>query len=156
MKKILFIVFVFVFATTLSAQPPAGPANAGDTYGEKITAGGAISLADLAQKLKKNEVVQAKVKGTVTEVCSMKGCWMKMELPDKSQMQIKFKNYGFFVPTALIGKTVVIDGTAKQKIVSVNELKHFAEDAKKSKEEIEAITKPEKQVKFEASGVLVI
>lgn len=79
-----------------------------------------------------------------------------MELPDKTKMQVKFEDYAFFVPMDLVGKTVVIDGMARQKIVSVNELKHLAEDGKKPQAEIDAITKPEKQVKFEASGVLVL
>jgi hypothetical protein len=60
------------------------------------------------------------------------------------------------VPTALAGKTVVLNGKAEKKLVSVDELKHFAEDAKKSQQEIDAITQPEMQVKFMATGVLVI
>jgi hypothetical protein len=62
----------------------------------------------------------------------------------------------FFVPTDIVGKTVVLDGIATQKEVSVAELKHYAQDAKKSQAEIDAITKPEKQVRFLADGVLVV
>lgn len=36
-------------------------------------------------------------------------------------------------PLAAKGKTVVIEGEAKMKTTSVAELKHYAEDAKKSK-----------------------
>ncbi len=156
MKKLLLSAVIAFSAFVINAQPPAGPANQGDSYGEKIDSKKAISLAELNKKLKKNETYTGKVTGVVTEVCTTKGCWLTMQLPDKTKMQVKFKDYGFFVPTAILGKTVVLEGEARQKIVSVNELKHYAEDAKKSKEEIDAITKPEKQVKFVASGVLVI
>lgn len=156
MKKILLTVLIAFAAFAVNAQPPAGNANAGDSYGEKIDAKGAISLAALNSKLKKNETFTGKVTGEVKEVCAQKGCWLTMELPDKTKMQVKFKDYAFFVPSALLGKTVVLEGEARQKIVSVNELKHYAEDAKKSREEIDAITKPEKQVKFVADGVLVV
>jgi hypothetical protein len=38
----------------------------------------------------------------------------------------------------------------------VAELQHYAEDAKKSKEEIAAITKPEKEVRVMAKGIVVV
>jgi hypothetical protein len=38
----------------------------------------------------------------------------------------------------------------------VEELKHLAEDAGKSKEEIEAITEPKEELKFLATGVLLL
>lgn len=158
MRKLLLLILSLFAGILLYAQPPAGAAKKGDAYGKKITAKGALTLEELAGKLSasKEDAVKAKIKGTVLEVCAKKGCWLTMELPDKTKMQVKFKDYGFFVPTAIAGKTVVLDGVARQKLVSVNELKHYAEDAKKPQAEIDAITKPEKQVRFEASGVLVI
>ena len=156
MLKTILCLAVFFACGVLYAQPPAGAAKKGEIYGKKITATNAITLKELESQLAKQETVTAKIKGTVKEVCSKKGCWVTMELPDKTQMMVKFKDYAFFVPTALSGKTVVLDGTARRKIVSVNELKHFAEDAKKPQAEIDAITQPEKQVKFEATGVLVM
>jgi hypothetical protein len=90
------------------------------------------------------------------EVCPNKGCWLKLELPDGKQATVKMKDYGFFVPLAAKGKTVVIEGQASIKTVSVNELRHFAEDAKKSKAEIEAITQPKKEVNILAKGIVVV
>ncbi|MEG0797106.1 MAG: DUF4920 domain-containing protein, partial [Odoribacter sp.] len=46
---------------------------------------------------------------------------------------------------------VVLTGEAKMKTTSVDELKHYAEDAKKPQAEIDAITKPEKEIRFTAS-----
>ena len=66
------------------------------------------------------------------------------------------KDYGFFLPVSAVGKTVVIDGEIKLKTTSVAELKHYAEDAKKSKEEIDAITQPQKEVRVMAKGIVVV
>jgi hypothetical protein len=38
----------------------------------------------------------------------------------------------------------------------VEELKHYAEDAKKSKEEIDAIKEPRKRLRYEATGGFVL
>ena len=45
---------------------------------------------------------------------------------------------------------------AQLKETSVKQLKHYAEDAGKSKEEIAKITEPKKEVIFVAKGVLVL
>ena len=47
------------------------------------------------------------------------------------------------------------EGKAFVKETSVEELKHYAEDAGKSKEEIAKITEPKLEMSFEASGVLM-
>lgn len=156
MKKILQTIAIAFSAVLVYAQPPEGNAIVGDSYGQRIDAKGAISLAGLSKKLKKNESYTGKVIGVVKESCAKKGCFMNIELPDKTNMQVKFKDYAFFVPSAIVGKTVVLEGVAQQKVYSVDELKHYAEDAKKSPAEIDAITKPEKKVQFVADGVLVV
>lgn len=108
MKKFIFTSMMVFLSFLMNAQPPQGQANKGETYGEKITAAGAVSLGDLDKSLKKNGTFKGKVTGVVKEACSKKGCWMVMELPDKTKMQVKFKDYGFFVPAAIVGKTVVL------------------------------------------------
>ena len=69
---------------------------------------------------------------------------------------VKMKDYGFFLPLAAKGKTVVIEGEFKMKTTSVAELKHYAEDAKKTQEEIDAIKEPQKEVKVLAKGIVVV
>ena len=66
------------------------------------------------------------------------------------------KDYIYFLPEQVKGKTVVIDGETKMKTTSVAELKHYAEDAKKPKDEIDAITKPEKEIRVMAKGIVVV
>lgn len=157
MKKIITL-FLLVCMVKLSyAQPPAGPANAGDTYGEKIDAKGALTTAQLVTKMSNSkDTIQAKVTGKVLAVCPKKGCWWSIELPDKTTMFVKSLKYNVFVPTDLVGKTVILDGQAFKRTVSVAELQHYAKDAKKSQAEIDAITKPGKEIRFDPKGVLVL
>ena len=112
-------------------------------------------MKDLVAKMEGKEEVTAKVEGKVAAVCQAKGCWMTLEKPDGSTMRVSFKDYGFFVPKDIAGKTVVIEGKAIINTTSVEELRHYAEDAGKSKAEIEMITEAKKELAFEADGVIV-
>ncbi len=157
MKRIFLTLFLTAFAIAGNAQPPAGDAKPGDWYGEKVTTDGAITIKDAVAKLNGGtETVDGKIKARITEVCPKKGCWLKLELENGETAMVKMKDYGFFLPVAAVGKTVVIDGEVKIKTTSVAELKHYAEDAKKSKEEIAAITQPQKEVRVMAKGIVII
>ena len=46
-------------------------------------------------------------------------------------------------------------GFAHKEVLSVEMLRHYAEDGGKSKEEIMKITEPETRLSFEADGVLI-
>jgi len=158
MKKLFLTLAIVSFGLLVNAQPPAGEAKTGEWYGDKVTATeNALNINDVVAKLNGGSAFdEVKVKAKITEVCPNKGCWLKLELADGSRATVKMKDYGFFLPLAAKGKTVVIDGDVKLKTTSVAELKHYAEDAKKSKEEIDAITKPEKEVRVTAKGIVIV
>lgn len=157
MKKVL-LVYAAVFISMVSlAQPPAGNADPGDYYGSKVKPKGALALAEVANKLDEGaQFPEVKIKAKVKDVCANKGCWLKLELPDGKEATVNMKDYGFFVPVAAKGKNVVIDGQAVMKVIPVSELRHYAEDAKKSKAEIESITEAKKEVKILAKGIVVV
>ena len=157
MKKVLLSFLIAGIGTITYAQPPAGDAKPGEWYGEKITYDGAVPIAEIVTKLEGGaESLNTKIKAKIVEVCQQKGCWLKLELADGKTAMVKMKDYGFFLPVAAVGKTVVIDGEVKIKTISVAELQHYAEDAKKSKEEIAAITQPQKEVRVTAKGIVVV
>ena len=157
MKKLIFATIALLVSFASNAQPPAGNADKGDTYGSKVKAKGAIPLAELVSQLEKeSSMPEAKISAKIVDVCPNKGCWLKLELPDGKQATVKMKDYGVFVPLAAKGKTVVIEGQAAIKTVSVKELRHFAEDAKKSQAEIDAITQPKTEVNILAKGIVVV
>ncbi|MEI9910328.1 MAG: DUF4920 domain-containing protein [Bacteroidota bacterium] len=156
MKKLLTLSIIMAFGLLVNAQPPAGEAKPGEWYGEKVSTEGAANIADVAAKLGESDVVNTKIKAKIVDVCPNKGCWLKLQVNDSTTAMVKMKDYGFFLPLAAKGKTVVIDGEVKMKVTSVAELQHYAEDAKKSKEEIAAITKPGKEVRVLAKGIVVV
>ena len=140
--------------------PPEGNALVGDVYGAQVSAKSqksAMSTATLNKKLKKAKKLEnVAVTGKVTEVCDKKGCWMTVQTDNNEKFFVKMKDYAFFVPTALKGKNVVLEGAAETKVISVDEQKHYAEDAKKSQAEIDAITKPQEEIRFVATGIKVV
>lgn len=155
MKKLLLILAIGITGLSVQAQKQITPAASGVTYGAGASVENAIPANQLEKSLVKGKF-EGKIKGTVVEVCKEKGCWMKMENSNGDQIMVKFKDYGYFMPTDISGKNVVLDGEATIKEVSVKDLKHFAEDAGKTQEEIDQITKSKKEIIFVAKGVLVL
>lgn len=153
MKQILFLTgLLFCLGATAQIKTAAK----GVTYGTKTTAKGAVEVTILEEKLATTKKFVGKVKGTITEVCEKKGCWMKLAQADGEGIMVRFKDYKFFMPQNIVGKEVVLDGFAIITTTSVEELRHYAEDAGKSKEEIAKITEPKEEIEFEAKGVLVL
>lgn len=156
MKKLLFSLILAGVSTLAIAQPPAGEAKPGDFYGEKISTDGALSFSDVVRKVQGgNDFSNVKFTAKVTDVCPKKGCWLKLELPQGEEVMVKMKDYAFFLPVAAKGKQVVIEGEVFMKTSSVAELKHYAEDAKKSQAEIDAIKEPKKEVRVTAKGIVI-
>jgi hypothetical protein len=124
-------------------------------FGDTINQDNAMAVAEVAKILDGKDSVKTKLTGTIESVCQKKGCWMKMNIGENKDMMVRFKDYGFFMPKDASGKTVVIEGLAFKSTTSVEELRHYAEDAGKSKEEIAKITEPETEIGFEANGVII-
>ena len=117
------------------------------------------ALADVVTQLETQDSVAVVMKAKVGEVCQVKGCWMNLvdtEAKTQEQLFVKFKDYAFFVPKDIVGREVLIEGVAYKEETSVDELRHYAEDAKKSPEEIAAITEPSVEKKFMATGVVLL
>ncbi len=129
------------------------------SFGNEIIADDAIASSSMAEHYKSMQVgdsINSKMIAKVNNVCQAKGCWMKLDLEDGNEVMVKFKDYGFFVPKDIAGKQVIVNGKAFVNEVSVDEQRHYAEDAGKTKEEIAKIKAPKKTYSFEADGVLLI
>ncbi len=129
------------------------------SFGKEIIADDAVSASSMAAHykiMKAGDSINSKIIAEVHEVCQAKGCWMRLNLDDENEVMVKFKDYGFFVPKDITGKKVIINGQAFVEEVSIDEQRHYAEDAGKSAEEIASITVPKRTYSFEADGVLVV
>ncbi|ELR70575.1 hypothetical protein C900_03556 [Fulvivirga imtechensis AK7] len=126
------------------------------SFGEEITEEGVISTEEMLAQLERADSVKVKVNSEILATCKMKGCWMNVDIPGEDNMRVTFKDYGFFVPKdGAEGKNVVMEGYAKKVTTDIETLKHFAKDAGKSQEEIDAITEPKDEVTFVATGVII-
>ena len=156
MKALTLFVAALLLATIAFAQDKITPAAPGVSYGKAITADKAIDVTALNKALSTDSIYKGRVTGKVVEVCTKKGCFMKIARQNASPVMIRFTDYAYFMPQNIVGKTVVVEGKANVNETSVARLQHYAADAGKSKDEIAKITQPKKDIEIMADGVLVI
>jgi len=160
MKNQLLILFTLIFLFSCkekhsSRTPVQVQSMTYNLYGDAFETDAVLSLNELSQKIEKiGDTLQLTLKGTIKEVCTKKGCWMTLSMENDSEMMVRFKDYGFFVPLDASGE-VLIHGKAFISETSVDDLRHYAEDAGASDDEIAAITTPKTSYNFEADGVLI-
>ena len=94
------------------------------------------------------------LEGKVADVCQMKGCWMVLTDGTRA-VRTTFKDYGFFVPKDLAGRTVVAEGVLARETVDEETRRHYAEESGQSAGRIAAIRGPSDEYTFIASSVTV-
>lgn len=124
-------------------------------HGEDISEDGAVTPVEFLAKFEGQDSLEVKLAANVIDVCQKKGCWMNVDLGNEKTMRITFKDYEFFVPKDAAGKLATLQGVATIDTTDVATLKHYAEDANATQEEIDAITEPEYNYAFEATGVII-
>ncbi|WLD24837.1 DUF4920 domain-containing protein [Flavobacterium dauae] len=166
MKK-LFFAFVttsLIFACNKKENTPTETNSTKNqvtyqVFGDSISANGALSKDEMLAKyetMKPTDTLTVKFTSEIISTCKKKGCWMSLKLSNEKEAFVKFKDYAFFVPKeGAENHTTIISGKAYIAETSVDELKHYAKDAKKSQEEIDAITEPKVEYRFMANGVLI-
>lgn len=163
MKKISFLLLL---ATIFWFGCKQTPATTEETQAETESFGAGVANADAAlgfsqiyTQLDSIDSLSVTMRAKVSDVCQAKGCWMNLVDPadsTSSEIFVQFHDYGFFMPKDIAGKEVIVEGYAYTEETSVEALKHYAEDAGKSAEEIAAITEPVTEKKFMATGVVLI
>ena len=124
-------------------------------YGKVISQDSIKNLELEKESLMSTGIKNSKISGKIIETCSKKGCWMTLDT-GKDTLFIKFRDYAFFVPTDSVeGKKAIIQGDLFLDTTTVEMLKHYAEDAGKSEEEIAQITEPSYDLGFTADGVII-
>lgn len=124
-------------------------------YGSVIDTDNTVDGAQMRTELASSGRAQMRFEGEITATCAKKGCWMDVASGEDTVF-VRFLDYGFFVPTeGAEGKRTVVQGEAFYDTLTVPMLQHYAEDAGKSQEEIDAITEPELRLAFTATGVMI-
>ena len=131
-------------------------AGGGKAYGKKFETGKAVPVTEFSVLIGDKDKMEAVVvRGEIAEVCQAEGCWMKLKNPEGQDIFVKFKDHAFLIPKDLAGHSAVVYGTAIRKTVSVEDQRHYAEDAGKTKEELAAITEPKVELRIDATGVVI-
>lgn len=158
--KLLLFAISFCFSLNVFAQKITIPeAQKGTEYGAGVSEDVTFDIYStdriIKNLAKQDSLKDIVVQATVTEVCPKKGCWMRLKSTNDETVFVKMKDYAFFVPQSMVGKQVLIHGNVNKKTTSVKELQHYAEDAKKSQAEIEAITEAKTEYRILANGIKV-
>ena len=148
MKKIKVLLGLVIISASLSGQTRS--------FGENIEEGSIIENSKIQNLFLAKKKFNAKLKAKVTDVCQMKGCWMKLEIGDEKDIMVNFKDYSFFVPKNIIGKEVIVSGEAFKRNISVDELKHYARDRGENESAISLIVEPKEIYSLTAKGVILL
>ncbi len=167
-KHLLFALLLPAFLSSCNSNQESGSdtqeapvqtgSYQGEFFGEAFDLTDLISVDELIPQMAGADSLAVQLTGTVSEVCQMKGCWMNIqpENEDHDAIMVRFKDYGFFVPKDIAGRQILMKGYAFKEVTPLEELRHYAEDAGKSAEEIAAITESKEEIKFLASGVFLL
>jgi hypothetical protein len=146
---------LFIGCESATPVKSAGTPDNQTFYGSVIDTDGTMNGADMRGALNKFGRAEVRFEGEITATCAKKGCWMDVASGEDTVF-VRFLDYGFFVPTeGAEGKRTVVQGEAFYDTLTVPMLRHYAEDAGKSQEEIYAITQPELRLAFTATGVMI-
>ena len=129
-----------------------------ESYGpEKVNVAEAISVSAMLNDFQgKSGRVEYTFEAPLNEVCSKAGCWVNVDQGNCETFMVRFKDHFTIPPSTPVGTNAIFHGYAFQDTVSVDMLRHFAEDAGKSQSEIELINEPKITFGFEADGVSLL
>ena len=148
MKNLFFILITVIFSSCSTKEF--------QFFGMEIEDKVTHSYADVFELAQNGPVENVILDGFITQTCAKKGCWMDVKMLEGDTMMVRFKDYGFFVPKKGVEDLrTVMRGTAKMDTISVDLLRHYAEDAGDTEDEIMQITEPRFVLEFIADGVLI-
>lgn len=127
--------------------------SAGSNYGADFDSSKAVSVDDAIKAFKSGGNKAAVVKGAITAVCQSEGCWFSYKTTD-GDVRVDF-DHKFKIPKDSKGSNATASGYFFYDTTSVDQLKEWAKDDKKSEAEIAKITEPEINLMFHADGVKI-
>ena len=90
MKYIFFLSIGLLFSSCETKQTH---------YGEIITSENITDYSKAKKLVIEEGKISTKIEGTILETCAKKGCWIRLKA-DNDTLFVRFKDYGFFVPTS--------------------------------------------------------
>ncbi len=153
MKYLLIPSLTLVVACTAPIENPVAEVSY-DYFGDTIQIADTTSLPRLLSQLQAGtDSIYGTFAAPISSVCQVKGCWMQLDLGQGEEALVRFKDYGFFVPMDAASELAFIEGSLRVDTLSVDWLRHQAEDAGASDSAIAAIQEPKASYSVLAVGV---
>jgi hypothetical protein len=109
------------------SEPIAADAQS-ETFGASLDKGlKKVTLHELTSNSASYVSKAFQLETKVTKVCQKKGCFFIAQEGDEV-MRVAFRDYGFFVPTDIRGKTVTLAGKLIKKQMTAEQINHFNQD----------------------------
>jgi hypothetical protein len=145
----LAALLVALVSTPLSGQTAADSSMV--RRGAPVPAGAAIAVTQLVASARSYTERAVIVEGMITRECTEKGCWMQVA-PDATAdgMRVTFKDYGFFIPQAMVGRRARMEGVTKVTTHSRSAAEHLIGEGAKLKRNADGTAT---EVQFIANGV---
>ena len=141
--------------TTIPTRIPPASSNA---FGKPFEVGTPTPAPEAVATIKSGKEFKGVMEGRMLEICQNAGCWANIELPSGEKIKVKFRDANgdeFGIDKNASGKMIDVHGVGYMDTVSVAMLRHYAEDDKATKEEIEAIKEPKISATFTADGAVI-
>lgn len=109
-------------------EAPASLGKGATLYGKALSKTESIDFAGLMAQPDEYHGKTIRVSGHVRRACSRKGCWMELAESEKSDgpgCRVKFKDYGFFVPTDAAGASATLEGVVEVTQVKKEAVQHY-------------------------------
>lgn len=147
----LLLCLLFSFSTT--AQKRTGLVH-GKIFGSKPDTTGVIAASKVEDFMDTKVRISVAIRGRVLKVTKPKGGWFTIDAGNGRIISAHFKNYDVTIPTALAGRTVVLDGVAQKQFIA-DDQQHFAGDTVKGKKQSRVKTNTKRRLTFEVTGMMV-
>jgi hypothetical protein len=142
-RNTIFLTILSIMTIILAASCRSG----GATYGEELTLEQTTSLAALFADPRAYSGQEVLVSGRIIRVCQEMGCWLALDAGNEEELIVRFKDYAFFVPKDLAGKTARVQGIFTAEVDESHLHEHDEEETHEC---------PIGKFAFTASGVEVI
>ena len=116
-------------ARVVRLSEPVESTEAFETFGSPLPAvAHEASLIDVLEDSDRYADTDVQVTTKVKQVCKKKGSFFVAQAGGHV-VRVSFKDYSFFVPTDISGKTVTLHGTLKRHELTQAQAEHFSKDA---------------------------
>lgn len=137
-------------ATIEAASSGQDPAR----FGEPLTGGTPVPLADLVADAAEYEGKVVRTEGVARRVCERKGCWMELAASAEESApgcRVTFQDYGFFVPVDSAGAETRVQGRVEVRSVPEEVVAHMESEGGRFMDKTDDGTA--REVRLVATGV---